>query len=104
AGVWRAGRGLVALALRTIDMVDRELVVLDRALRSFARRQPACRALIANLYGVGAITATAILAELGDCRRFASSDEAVRHSGLDVTVYQSARKPSPRPLPPPPPS
>src|SRR6266511_1829745 len=87
-----AGRELVALALRTIDMIDRELVALDRALRSFARRQPACRALIANLYGVGAISATAILAELGDCRRFASSDAAVRHSGLDVTVYQSDSK------------
>jgi transposase len=84
-----AGRELVALALRTIDAIDRELVALDRALHSFARSQPACRALIANLYGVGAISATAILAELGDCRRFASSDDAVRHSGLDVTVYQS---------------
>src|SRR5438067_2095116 len=89
-----AGRELVALALRTIDTIDRELVPLDRALRSFARRQPACRALIANLYGVGAISATAILAELGDCRRFASSDDAVPHSGLDVTVYQSNNKPS----------
>jgi transposase len=87
-----AGRELVALALRTIDTIDRELVPLDRALRSFARRQPACRALIANLYGVGAISATAILAELGDCRRFASSDDAVRHSGLDVTVYQSDKR------------
>src|SRR5213080_1817961 len=74
-----AGRELVALALRTIDAIDRELAPLDRALRSFAHRQPACRALIANLYGVGAISATAILAELGDCRRFASSDDAVRH-------------------------
>jgi transposase len=81
----------VALALRTIT-IDRELVPLDRALRSFARHQPACRALIANLYGVGAISATAILAELGDCRSFASSDDAVRHSGLDVTVYQSDKK------------
>jgi transposase len=87
-----AGRELVALALRTMDAIDRELAPLDRELRSFARRQPACRALIANLYGVGAISATAILAELGDCRRLASSDDAVRHSGLDVTVYQSDNK------------
>jgi transposase len=87
-----AGRELVALSLRTIDTIDRELVALDRSLRAFARRQPACRALIANLYGVGAISATAILAELGDCRRFTSSDDAVRHSGLDVTVYHSDRK------------
>jgi transposase len=64
-----AGRELVELALRTIATIDRELAALDRAPRGFARRQPDCRALIANLYGVGAISATAILAELGDCRR-----------------------------------
>ena len=62
------------------------------SLRSFARRQPGCRALTGQLYGVGAVTATAILAELGDARRFRSSDDAVRHSGLDVTVWQSDRK------------
>jgi transposase len=38
------------------------------------------------------VAATAILAELGDCRRFTSSDDAVRHAGLDVTVYQSDSK------------
>jgi transposase len=63
-----------------------------RALRAFARRQPGCRALTEQLYGIGAVTATAILAELGDARRFRSSDDAVRHSGLDVTVWQSDRK------------
>ncbi len=47
------------------------------------------------MYGVGAVTATAILAELGDTRRFTSSDDAVRHSGLDVTVWQSDRKRAP---------
>jgi transposase len=87
-----AGRALVALAPRTIDAIDRELVPLERALRSFARRQPARRALIADLYGVAAISATAIPAELGDCRRFASSDDAVRHGGLDITVHRSDRK------------
>jgi transposase len=90
-----AGRELVALALRMLDVIDLELVPLDRGLGSFARRQPGCRALIAQLYGVGVVTATAILAELGDCRRFTSSDDAVRHTGLDVTVYQSDSKRAP---------
>jgi transposase len=87
-----AGRELVALALRMIETIDRELVPLDRALSLYARRQPGCRALIAQLYGVGPVTATAIVAELGDAHRFGSSDDAVRHSGLDVTVHQSDRK------------
>jgi transposase len=90
-----AGRELVALALRMIDTIDDELAPLDRALSLYARRQPGCRELIARLYGVGPVTATAIVAELGDARRFACSDDAVRHCGLDVTVHQSDRKRAP---------
>jgi transposase len=88
----RAGREAVELCLRMLDQLDRELVPIDRALRAFARRQPGCRALAERLYGVGAVTATPILTELGDARRFRSSDDAVRHCGLDVTVWQSDRK------------
>ena len=90
-----AGRELVALALRMIDRIDLELAPLDRTLSLFARRQPGCRELIARLYGVGPVTATAIVAELGDARRFGCSDDAVRHCGLDVTVHQSDRKRAP---------
>jgi transposase len=90
-----AGRELVSLALRMIDRIERELEPLDRALSLYARRQPGCRELIARLYGVGPVTATAIVAELGDARRFGCSDDAVRHCGLDVTVHQSDRKRAP---------
>jgi transposase len=90
-----AGRDQVALALRMIDVIDSELAPLDRWLCSVARHQPGCRALTERLYGVGPVTATVILAELGDCRRFSRSNDAVRHTGLDVTVYQSDSKRSP---------
>jgi transposase len=90
-----AGRELVALGLRMLDAFDLELAPLDRQLRAYARHQPGCRALIEQLYGVGPVSATAILAELGDARRFSSSDDAVRHAGLDVTVYQSDQKRAP---------
>ncbi len=42
--------------------------------------------------GVGEITADALRAELGDPRRFSSSRKAVRHAGLDITVYPSDGK------------
>ena len=90
-----AGGELVGLALRMIEAIDRELVPLDRTLALYGRRQPGCRALIGRLYGVGPVTATAIVAELGDARRFGRSDDAVRHCGLDVTVHQSDRKRAP---------
>jgi transposase len=90
-----AGRELVALALRMIGGIDGELAPLDSVLSRFARRQPGCRALVGRLYGVGPVTATAIVAELGDARRFGCSDDAVRHCRLDVTVHQSDRKRAP---------
>jgi len=47
-----------------------------RWLRAFARRQPGCRALIANHDGIGMLIAPTILAELGDARRVANGDAA----------------------------
>jgi transposase len=91
----RAGREQVEIGLRMLDHLDGELAPLDAALAAYARRQPGCRALMRALYGVGPLTSTTTLAELGDCRRFSSSDDAVRHSGLDVTVYQSDRRRAP---------
>jgi hypothetical protein len=43
--------------------------------------------------GVGPLTAVTILDELGDARRFSSSRHAVRHAGLNITVYRSASRP-----------
>ena len=57
-----------------------------------SRRQPGCRALRTTHFGIGPITSVAIWAEMGDTRRFSSSDAAVRHSGLDITVYASDSK------------
>ena len=54
-------------------------------------RQPGCKALQGH-YGIGGLLSVAIWEELGDCRRFTSSDDAVRHTGLDVTVWSSDGK------------
>ncbi|MBV9310558.1 MAG: IS110 family transposase [Solirubrobacterales bacterium] len=76
-------------------MLELQLAPLSRELRSFARTQTGCQTLIERYYGIGELTAVTILAELGDCRRFQNSRDAVRYSGLDVTVYQSDRRRAP---------
>jgi transposase len=81
-------------ALTLIDAHDAQLAPLDQDLREYARRQPGCRALMRH-YGIGPVTAVTILAELGDARRFGSSREAVRYSGLDITVHQSDARRAP---------
>lgn len=87
-------REQITVGLRMIDALDHQLPALDRQLRAYARRQTGCKALMAH-YGIGELTSVAILAELGDCRRFSSSRHAVRYVGLDITVYQSDQRRSP---------
>jgi transposase len=87
-----AGRQAVETGLRQIDRLTGELDPLRRQLDMLSRRQPGCAALRATQYGVGPVTSVAIWAELGDVRRFGNSDDVVRHTGLDITVYSSDTK------------
>jgi transposase len=84
-----AAREQVTIALSVIDAFDLKLVPIDQELRRYAGRQPGCRALIDQIYGVGGLIAVTILAELGDPGRFQNSRDVVRYAGLDITVYQS---------------
>jgi transposase len=84
----------ITIALALIDAHDAQLAPLDADLRAYAKRQRGCRALMRH-YGIGPLTSITILAELGDARRFRSSREAVRYSGLDITVHQSDARRAP---------
>jgi transposase len=72
-------REQVTVALAMIDALERQLAPLNKEVRSHARRQPGCQALMRH-YGIGALTAVTILAAFGDPRRFSSSSQAVRFS------------------------
>jgi transposase len=87
-------REQITVALALTDALGAEIDPITRELRAYAPRQPGCRALMGH-YGIGALTAVAILAELGDARRFSSSREAVRYAGLDITVHQSDQRRAP---------
>ena len=86
-----AARRRIHAGYAMIEATDGELEPLRAELVRFGTRQPACRALVKTHFGIGGLTAVAIWSELGDCRRFTRSMQAVRHAGLDVTVDQSDR-------------
>jgi transposase len=89
-----AAREQVTVALAMIDGIEVQIAPLDKELRAYARRQAGCKALMAH-YGIGELTAVTILAELGDCRRFSSSRQAVRYAGMDITVHESDQRRAP---------
>jgi transposase len=90
-----AGAQAVAVALRRLEDLEAEITPVRRQIASFARRQPGCQILQRELYGVGTLVAAVVWAFLGDTRRFSSSAHAVRHAGLDITVYSSDGKRAP---------
>ncbi len=87
-----AGRQTVDTGLRQTGRPTAELDPLRRQLEMYSRRQCGCAALRRAHFGIGAVTSVAIWAELGDVRRFTSSDDVVRHTGLDITVHSSDAK------------
>jgi len=86
-----AARQRIAAGYQIIDATDAVRLPLRADLERFGRRQPACKVLAAEHYGIGPLTAVVVWAELGDCQRFSRSLQVVRHTGLDVTVDQSDR-------------
>ena len=90
-----AAREQLTIALSMIDAIDLQLSPFDLSLRDYARKQPGCHALSNEIYGIGELTAVTILAELGDTRRFQNSRDAVRYSGLDITVRESDQRRAP---------
>jgi hypothetical protein len=94
-GLSPAGAQAVAVALRRMDGLEAELGPVHAQITAFARRQAGCRTLARELFGVGPLVAAVVWAFLGDARRFSSSAQAVRHTGLDITVYSSDDKRTP---------
>jgi transposase len=86
-----ANRHAVQVALTQIRAITGELAVVHRQLVWIGRHQPGAKAL-QQLYGVGELVGPLVWAEMGDARRFSSSRQAVRHTGLDITVYDSNGK------------
>jgi transposase len=77
--------------LAMVDAIDAQIAPLERELRQLARRQRGCRALI-GLYGVGELTSSVTLCELGDVGRLSASRKAVRIAGIDIGVHRSDRR------------
>jgi transposase len=90
-----AGRVQIDTSLQMLDTLETHLAGIRRRLLAAARHVRGAKVLTDRLYGVGPVTALALVCWLGGAGRFSSSRKAVRFAGLDVTVYSSDGKRSP---------
>ena len=90
-----AGQAQVQAALAQLELSETAMLAQRKALTAAGRHVRGARVLADKLYGVGPVTALALVAWLGGAGRFTSSRQAVRFTGLDITVYSSAGKRSP---------
>jgi transposase len=81
----------IRVALEMIDLLEIQIVEIERDLRALARRQTGCRALMERIYGIGELSSLVTLCELGDVTRLHASRQAVRLAGIDIGVHRSDR-------------
>jgi transposase len=85
-------REMLEACLRGIDFLDREVAAIDRALAELVLASAELRRLL-TLPGVNAV-ACALLAAIGDIRRFPTARQLVGYLGLDPKVRQSGSEPA----------
>src|SRR6266536_637338 len=83
----------VAACLRQIVFLDGEIALLERALAEQVLASAEMRRLL-TLPGVNFVTAAALLAAIGDIRRFPTARQLVSYLGLDPRVSQSGSEPA----------
>lgn len=83
-------RLLVTTAARELTAVRGTLALLREEMIALASRLPEYETVCA-MYGVGAVTAAQLMAEIGDVRRFPRRSALVGFAGVDPAVYQSGK-------------
>jgi transposase len=86
-------RQTVDACLRQIDFVDQEIALVDIEIAKQVLASEDIRRLM-TLPGVSGVTATAMLAAIGDVSRFPTAEHLVGYLGLSPRVQQSGSEPA----------
>ena len=90
---YETGRSSLQSKLRHLHFLYYEWLKVSNELRGYARTEyKADYYLLRTVPGIGPLTATGILAELGDIRRFKKLDQLCSYIGLIPSVYSSGEK------------
>jgi transposase len=78
----------VRCLLAQIDLLEEQRDQVDVALTQLMEQVPQH---LTSIPGVGPTTGAALLAEIGDVRRFDAPEKLVAYAGIDATVYQTGQ-------------
>ncbi len=83
---------LIQSHLNIIDSITKQISEIDSKISSLISRKNEDLRIILSMPGMGIISASTILAEIGDVSDFSSPDKLAAYCGLVPSVYQSAGK------------
>lgn len=72
--------------------VQAAIEALQEGIEARVEQEPAIKAMVAQLHGVGPMSALTIASELGDVHRFRDADAVASYAGLVPRVYDSGDK------------
>ena len=81
---------VMTIAARELTAAKETLAVMRNEMLGLAKQLPEYDVVLA-MYGVGAITAAQLIAEIGDVRRFPRRSSLVGFAGVDPAVNQSGK-------------
>jgi len=84
-----AARLQLTCLLAQIDFFEQQIADIDQALEELVNALPT--QYLTTIPGIGAVTAAAILGEIGDVQRFDSIEKLVAYAGIDPATYQSGQ-------------
>jgi transposase len=83
---------LIRSHLNMIDSITKQIAEIDAKISDLISLRKEDMKIALSMPGMGFVSASTILAEIGDYRDFSSSDKLAAYCGLVPSVYQSAGK------------
>jgi transposase len=83
---------LIQSHLNTIDAITKQIAEIDSKISYLISSRNEDMKIALSIPGMGFVSASTILAEIGDFRDFSSPDKLAAYCGLVPSVYQSAGK------------
>jgi len=74
--------------LAQLELLETQRREVDEAIEALLA---SCNQFLTTIPGIGSVTAAAILAEVGDVRRFSEPNKLVAYAGIDATVFQTGQ-------------